>query len=121
MVNGAVLLHWSRTQNVYATSSAEAELYAMEAGGAEALALCELFLDAGIHVPPPIARCDATAALGIMLEVRALVIQEWPANIRLCTVKVDTSLNLADLLTKHVTTSCLERSPPLFGLRARQT
>ena len=45
-IDGAVVSPWSRTQKLIATSSAEAELYAVGAGGGEAVALRELFLDA---------------------------------------------------------------------------
>jgi hypothetical protein len=96
---------------VTALSSAEAELYAMVAASAEALAIAayarDLGLDLGIEM-----YCDSAAALGITnragigkvrhLRTQGLWVQEVRISGRIAYRKVLGEKNPADLLTKHL-------------------
>jgi hypothetical protein len=95
---------------VIALSSAEAELYAMAAASAKALAILayarDLGLDLGIEV-----YCDSAAALGITnragigkvrhLRTQGPWVQEVRVSGRIAYRKVLGEKNPADLLTKH--------------------
>ena len=106
-----LLKHWAKQQTVIATSSGEAELYAMCKGSAEALGVQSLLSDfrqwAQIHL------CgDSTAAIGICqrqglgklrhLHVSDLWIQDAVLQKRINLHKVDGKLNPADVFIKLI-------------------
>ena len=62
---GHVLKTWSSTQATVALSSAEAELYALTKGAAQALGLMMLLADLGVEVQAAV-HTDASAAIGIV-------------------------------------------------------
>ena len=94
-----------------ALSSAEAELYAVAAASAEALAISAYARDLGLNLTFEMY-CDSTAALGILnragigkvrhLRTQGLWVQEVRVSGRIAYRKVLGEKNLADLLTKHL-------------------
>jgi len=106
-----VLKAWSVTQNVIATSSGEAEFYAMVKAASQTIGMKVMMEDMGVFPKMKIIT-DATAAKGIAqrkglgtvrhLEVGQLWIQEKIANGELQVEKVGGKVNVADALTKHV-------------------
>ena len=108
-----------------ATSSGESELYALSVGAAEALGLRELLYDIGLPTTVRL-RCDSTAAMGTAtrqglgrmkhVQVRDLALQQWIEDCRLTLQKIASSVNAADLLTKHVSQNVLQSLVPKLGL-----
>ena len=104
--------HWSRTQQVVACSSAEAELNGICKAAAEGLAArnlsAEFFLPVGLVI-----KTDASAAKGVVtrcgagrikhLEVRQLWVQERERVGDLSMKKIPRGDNYSDLLTHHTT------------------
>ena len=110
-MNGAhLILHWSRTQQTIALSSAEAELNAMCKGGQEGLAAIIMAGEVGLNVTLRI-RTDASAAVGIIqrqgsgrvkhLQIRQLWLQEKARNGEVHFSKIPRAVNFSDLLTHH--------------------
>jgi len=107
-----VLKTYCKQQRVVALSSAEAELYAMVAASAEALAMTAYGRDLGLELQCELY-CDSSAALGIAqragigkvrhLRTQGLWVQEVRIAGRITYKKVLGSKNPADLLTKHMT------------------
>ena len=103
---------YCKQQRVVALSSAEAELYAMVAASAEALAMTAYGRDLGLELQCELY-CDSSAALGIAqragigkvrhLRTQGLWVQEVRVAGRIIYKKVLGSKNPADLLTKHMT------------------
>ena len=103
---------WSRTQQVVACSSAEAELNGICKAAAEGLAArnlsAEFFLPVGLVI-----KTDASAAKGVVtrcgagrikhLEVRQLWVQERERVGDLSMKKIPRGDNYSDLLTHHTT------------------
>ena len=117
---------WASTQGVIAFSSGEAEYYGVVKASSVALGTRAMFADMGVRVGVEI-HTDATAAKGIAsrrglgkvrhLEVQYLWVQEKVANGTLTLHKVRGEFNPADLLTKHVNRSTLEKMMRLFNLQ----
>jgi hypothetical protein len=111
-----VLKAWSITQNVIATSSGEAEFYAMVKAASQSLGMKVMLNDMGIKVQVKIIT-DATAAKGIAhrkglgtgrhLEVGQLWIQDKIARGELLVVRVGGKVNVADALTLSTNNSPL--------------
>ena len=104
-----LICHWSRTQQLVALSSAEAELNAAVKGISEVLGmrnvLAELGFDLGVR-----HFIDASATKGILnrtgagkvkhLTVRQLWVQEAVERIGIKVVKIPRELNCADLMAR---------------------
>ena len=109
MMGGCLVKSWSTTQSTIATSSGEAECYAMVRGASEALGMSAALEDLGHRVEIEI-HVDSTAAKAISsrlglgrlrhLEVRFLWLQEAVRRRRLVVKKVAGANNLADIFTK---------------------
>ena len=105
------LKSWSSTQATIALSSAEAELYALTKGAAQALGFITLLADLGVEVSATV-HTDASAAIGIArraglgklrhLNVRYLWLQQELQGTELTLHKVHGLANPADLVTKHL-------------------
>ena len=107
-----LLMHWSRTQQTVALSSAEAELNALCKGGQEGLAAKHM--TEVIGVPEELhMRTDASAAVGILnrqgtgrikhLQIVQMWLQEKVKDEEVKLIKIPRDVNVADLLTHHWT------------------
>ena len=112
------LRSWSSTQKVVATSSAEAELYAIAEGSSRGLAMQTALREMGINAHLTVGT-DAAAAksfastrgLGRMrhLEVKDLWIQQLVQDGRVILKKVRGGRNVADVMTKFLDRArCIE-------------
>ena len=110
LFGGSALKTYSSTQGSVATSVGEAEYYAALKAAAEGLGVQALARDLGFGVQV-VVRSDSTSARGVAgrrglsrrtrhMETKFLWLQEAIARKRLGWVKVHTSVNPADLLTK---------------------
>ena len=109
---GHVLKTWSSSQSTIALSSGEAELYALTKCAAQTMGLIALANDFG-QTLNAMLRTDSTAAIGIVhrnglgktrhIRVQYLWIQERIREKDFSVRKIDTKLNMADLLTKNLT------------------
>ena len=108
-VGGMAVKTWSSTQGSVATSSGEAEYYALVRGAAEALGLAAAMADLGwtlkvrLHVDSSAAKPVASrVGLGRTrhIEVRYLWLQEAVRKRKLEIRKIRGELNPADALTK---------------------
>jgi hypothetical protein len=125
MFGGHCLKTWSSTQEVIALSSGEAEYYALVKAVSQGIGIRNLLQDLGIVVDIEV-NMDASAAKAIAsrkgcgkvrhIDVATLWVQEKVANKEVKLVKVAGSENLADILTKHVDRSTLDRLLPRFGI-----
>ena len=105
-----LVAHWSRTQQVVALSSAEAELNGICKAASEGLAASNMAMEL-LHLLPLEVRTDASAARGIVqrqgtgkvkhLEVRQFWVQEREANHQLQVIKIPRAINWSDLMTHH--------------------
>ena len=103
---------WSKTQAVVAKSSAESELYGVVRGACEGLGTITLCADLGDQVGMRL-ELDATAAKGILdrtglakvrhIDVNCLWLQEQCAKKLVPLIKIPGEINVADLMTKHLT------------------
>ena len=104
---------WSKTQSIVATSSAEAELYAVVRGACEGLGMQALLEDFGAKAEMRI-HLDSSAAQGILdrqglskvrhIDVNILWLQEQCAKDILPLEKIKGTVNPADLMTKNLST-----------------
>ena len=105
-----LLMHWSRTQQTVALSSAEAELNALCKGAQEGLGAKTMTEEIG--VPEELSmRTDASAAVGILnrqgtgrikhLQISQLWLQEKIKDQVLKLFRIPRNINIADLLTHH--------------------
>ena len=100
---------WSKDQSVIALSSGQAELYAANLGGIQALGMKSFLCDVGVKMDVKIL-IDAKAALGIIgrqglgkvrhIEVQDLWLQEKVQSKVVTVEKVAGTENMADLMTK---------------------
>ena len=107
-----VLIHWSRTQQLVALSSAEAELNASIKAGQEGLSLKHLAVELGDDVWLCL-KGDSSACDGILkrsgtgkvkhLSVRQLWLQEKILEGELTNIKIPRLDNVSDALTHHFT------------------
>jgi hypothetical protein len=127
---GALITALSRTQGTVALSAAEAESYAMCSGAAEGLGLRSLLVEMGLQTQVDLEiKSDSSAAISGMsrlglgklmkhVQTKYLFLQELVRNKMVNLVKIDTKLNVADVLTKNVTKEILERHKRTLGLWA---
>ena len=111
LFNGRLLKSWSKNQNVIATSSGEAELYAAVKCAAELLGLKSIAKDLGIETDVELS-VDANATIGMLcrsglgklrhIEVSELWLQEAVKLKRVLLKKVPGTDNPADLMTKNL-------------------
>ena len=124
-----VVKTYSNQQRTVALSSAEAELYAMVAASAEALAIIAYAGDLGMSFEGEVFT-DSSAALGISqragigkvrhLRTQGLWVQECRVTGRLAYHKVLGTKNPADVLTKHVPGELLDRHLETIGAKITQ-
>ena len=122
---GHLIKSWSSTQQVIATSSGEAELYAMVKGASQTKGLIAMLNDFGYAVNAKVCT-DANAAIGIVhrqglgktrhVDVQYLWIQQEVRDGRLDVAKVNTLENMADLFTKALTADTIEKHMKNLGL-----
>ena len=125
---GCCIHHYSRTQSTIATSSGEAELYAIGTGTAEGLGILN-FLTEACLVNKLTLTCltDSTSAKAMAtrygmskqtkhIQLRHLYVQDLVQGGLLKVKKVGTLENLADVLTKHVTRETTERHLSGIGI-----
>ena len=109
VVGGMLVRSWSSTQAVVATSSGEAEYYALVRGSAEAIGLQSILGELGWDLKVEV-RVDSSAAKAISsrvglgktrhVEVKFLWVQDAVRAKRIKIMKVLGTLNPADILTK---------------------
>ena len=122
-----LLLHWSRTQQLIALSSAEAELNAAVKACCEVLGAVHMAKEMG-KVYGAVLLGDSSASVGIAhragtgrvkhLSIRQLWVQERVANEEVVFKKIPRSVNLSDALTHHWTQAeAAVHFPAMGGLR----
>ena len=125
-VDGAVQGVYSRGQTTIAQSSGEAEFYGAASVINEAIGLSGIYAELGIPMTI-VLQLDSTAAIGMIqrrgtgrarhMDLRHLFLQERLRDGTIGAIeKIDTSVNLADVGTKHFTTSRLEELKRLLGM-----
>ena len=135
MLGDHLIVSSATTQNVVATSSGEAEFYALTKSASRALGAVGMAADMAKVVKPPV-RVDATALKAIAsrrgvgrvrhLHTPVLWIQEVVARRELTIAKVPGCENPADLGTKHLAQremhECMRRAGcRIVGGRSRLT
>jgi len=110
---------------VIATSSGEAELYALNRVASESLGIQSVLKDLGYEATITI-EIDAKATMGMVarnglgkmghLDVAELWLQEAIRNRRFCIKKVAGADNTSDILTKHVPKDLSEKHCASLGL-----
>ena len=113
MFGGCVIKSYSSQQAVRALSSGEAEYYAMVKAASVAIGVRSMLMDLGVTEGRIVLKTDASAALGVAqrlgigkirhIEVNQLWLQEKVYNGDIIVEKVGTDENLADALTKPLT------------------
>ncbi len=120
----------SRAQGSVATSSTEAEGYALSSGGTEGLGLRSLLLEMGVETQPvklelysdSPGAISAQSRLGLgktmkHVEIRHLFLQELVRIKRVTITKVNTLRNEADLMTKYLAYDLMSRHMVAIGLQ----
>ena len=112
-----VLKTWSKDQSVLALSSGEAELYAANYGGAQALGMRSMAKDLGVNLEIDLL-IDAQATMGIInrqglgkvrhIEVQDLWLQAAVKEKRVSLHKVKSEDNVSDLMTKPLTQDAIK-------------
>ena len=123
---GHLIKAWSKTQAILAKSSAESELYAVVKGGCEGLGVSTLLRDLGELAAEVRMHIDATAAKGIIerrglnklrhIELDILWLQEQKARKLLPVDKVPGQDNVADLMTKNLAASVIDKYVDMLNL-----
>ena len=118
MMGSHCLKHWSTTQAVVSLSSGESEYYGIVRGAAQGFGMKSMWDDLGVAVKL-VVNTDASAARGIAMrkglgkvrhiEVNQLWVQDRVQRGELEIRKVSTNVNLADVLTKYVDRSLIDR------------
>ena len=113
-----IIKSWSTTQSVIALSSGEAEYYGMVKGASVGLGIQSVLRDFEINVKLTL-KSDASAAIAIAsrrglgkvrhIEVCQLWLQEKVRSGEVKVVKVGTDENVADSLTKYVSSEILKK------------
>ena len=124
-----IIKSWSKTQSVIALSSGEAEYYGMVKGASEGLGIQSVLRDFEINVMLTL-KSDASAAIAIAsrrglgkvrhIEVCQLWLQEKVRSGEVKVVKVGTDENVADSLTKYVSSEILRNHMRATGQLARE-
>ncbi len=118
LMNGHILRQWSSTQATPSLSSGDAETKAITKGAVEGLHLKHILSQQGREIEIEILS-DSSAALGAVrrlgvgkrmkhLEIQHLWIQQLIRNGLVRVGKVSTRVNVADILTKHVSREWLD-------------
>ena len=113
MFGGCVIKSYCSQQAVRALSSGEAEYYAMVQAASVAIGVRSMLMDLGVTEGRIILKTDASAALGVAqrfgigkirhIEVNQVWLQEKVYSGHIIVEKVGTDDNLADALTKPLT------------------
>ena len=129
LIGTHVIKCWSTTQDVIATSSGEAEFYALVKCGSQSLGLKAMMEDMGIDFRIHL-KTDASAAMGIGLrrglgkvrhvEVGQLWLQDMVHRGRIGIEKIDGKKNWADALTKPAGTDMVDLHISEVGLQLRK-
>ena len=124
-----IIKSWSTTQSVIALSSGEAEYYGMVKGASVGLGIQSVLRDFEINVMLTL-KSDASAAIAIAsrrglgkvrhIEVCQLWLQEKVRSGEVNVVKVGTDENVADSLTKYVSSEILKKHMRETGQLARE-
>ena len=121
-IDGAVQGVYSRGQTTIAQSSGEAEFYGAASMINEGIGLSGIYAELGIPMTI-VLQLDSTAAIGMIQRrgtgraLRHLFLQERLRDGTIGAIeKIDTSVNLADVGTKHFTASRLEELKRLLGM-----
>ena len=117
---------WSSTQASVALSSGEAEYSAAVKGCSQALGFAALLSDLGVPDLPVEVQCDSSAAIGIAnrtglgkvrhIAVHLLWLQGKVRNKEVSLIKIDGSKNLADLFTKYLDGTLVDRYTSELGM-----
>ena len=128
MVGWHTIKTWSSTQATIALSSGESELYALTKGASQALGFIALARDLGSYVHA-VVHTDASATLGIVnrqglgklrhVKVQYLWLQEKVRDKSLVVVKVPGPENPADLMTKYLPATDIERHLVTMSVETR--
>lgn len=117
MVHGVCLRTWSTTQRVVARSSGEAELYAAVRGASEGLGLRSMAQDLGwrwsVRVLTDSSACRGTCGSGLGRLKHLAVEDLWIQD----AVKQRSEDNVADLLTKHLARTAIDKHAAKLGHR----
>jgi hypothetical protein len=126
MIGRAIIKTWSSSQRTVATSSGEAELYAVSKATSQALGVMSLMEDFGIK-SKCIIKSDSTAAIGIAnreglgrtrhIRVQHLWLQEVVRDRFIKLEKVCTNVNIADLMTKHLVSDKLKAMLSMMSMK----
>ena len=111
MIGSHMVKSWSSTQGNIALSSGEAEYYGLVKGSSVAIGIRSMLKEFGVDMRIRVST-DASIAKGIAsrrglgkvrhIEVNQLWVQDKVANGEIEIRKVDGKVNIADALTKHV-------------------
>ena len=126
----SLLKSWSSSQSTVSLSSGEAELYALTKLSSQVLGMISLAEDFGVKMTGKV-KTDSSAAMGIAyrngiggrarhIRVQYLWIQGVIEKKDLTLEKVDTKLNVADVLTKHLAREPYEEHVRTMGFRHRE-
>ncbi len=129
VMNGChTIKSWSRTQSSIATSSAEAELYAIGRGTQEALATMTILSEFDINTSAKLVT-DASAALAVSkreglgklkhINVQWLWLQDVEKRRGIEYDKIKGTENLADLMTKHLPRTIMDKHIKFMGFEYR--
>ena len=125
---GALITSQSRTQQTVATSSGEAELYAIGLGASESLFIRSLLLESQTAQKVNIKlHTDSTAGKSMAtrfgtskktkhVQLRFLFIQELVTSGIVAIKKVAGTLNTSDVMTKYITKEVLHRHLSTLGI-----
>ena len=125
----AIIKSWSTTQSVIALSSEEAEYYGRVKGASVGLGIQSVLRDFEINVKLTL-KSDASAAIAIAsrrglgkvrhIEVCQLWLHEKVRSGEVKVVKVGTDENVADSLTKYISSEILRKHMRATGQLARE-
>ena len=124
-MSGVTVCSWSRTQNVIAQSSMEAEFMSVVTGLSEGLGVCSLLSDFGfraslIVLSDSSAGRQACLRVGVgkvrHLDVRYLLVQDLLRRRQFSLEPVLGTENVADLLTRPVAQAVLDNLRPRLHL-----
>ena len=119
---------WASTQASVALSSGVAEYSAAVKGCSQALGFAALLSDLGVPDLPVEVQCGSSAAIGIAnrtglgkvrhIAVHLLWLQEKVRNKEVSLIKIDGSKNPADLFTKYLDGTPVDRCTSELGMTA---
>jgi hypothetical protein len=132
MLGGGVVTYSSKLQRTVALSSAEAEYMGLAHGTQEVLFLRELVKEIGLSQSQTIIHVDNQAAQQMAMnpvhhqrkkhiDVRYHFVRERIQTKEIKLEHVSTKENLADIMTKGVTTAVPNHLRPRMGIRSMQS